>query len=200
MIRVVISALWFPLTMARWFVEAFDRRDDVDLKLVGPFTSNRIPWGGGMTLPMRYVRVPDVPLIENFIQTSPGSWMVENQIPWKPDLWLQIDAGWHFSNKPKAGIVAHIGTDPHVLNEFYKPAKANADMVFGMQSPYIQPGEFLLPYAADPVWHAPLDMPKKYDVCLIGLHYEHRTKLVNRLRARGLKVYYYIWPVFREYP
>ena len=63
----------------------------------------------------------------------------------------------------------------------------------------MKPRDRLLPYAASEIHHYPEEREKIYDACLIGLHYENRTKLVNRLRARGLKVYYDIGPVFDEY-
>ena len=68
-----------------------------------------------------------------------------------------------------------------------------------MQAAYTKPGDRILYYAASEEFHYPEDQEKIYDVALIGLHYENRTRLVNRLRARGLSVFYDIGPVYDEY-
>jgi spore maturation protein CgeB len=68
-----------------------------------------------------------------------------------------------------------------------------------MQKFYSKPNDIYLPYCADPVWHSPLEREKEYDVCLIGLQYQNRTDLVNRLRAKGLKVFYETGIVYDEY-
>lgn len=200
MIKVVISSIWYPLCMARYFLAALQRRADVELFSVGPFTNTWLPWNGGMNLLPKYVYRPSLPLPQDWISFRPSASAIAAQLPWKPDLWLQVDAGWHFADKPKAGVVAHIGTDPHVLTDFYKPAKAYSDVCFGMQTPYLQPKDVFLPYAADPVWHSPMEgLPQDYDACLIGLHYPQRDRLVDYLRKMGLRVYYSLGEVYNEY-
>ena len=137
-IKVVISGLIYSFTMLHWFWRAFERREDIELFVTGPFFDDWIPWSGGLTLPKKYVKVPHFPLPRNM--NNIPSTLVEAQLPWKPDLWLEIDAGWHFNNKPNANIVAHIQTDPHVLKDFYKIPKARSDFVFCMQTPYMENG------------------------------------------------------------
>ena len=44
-----------------------------------------------------------------------------------------------------------------------------------------------------------MELEKKYDVCMIGLNYDHRQKLVNRLRKKGVIVYHTIGDVYDEY-
>ena len=200
MIRIVVSGIHFPLSMMKYFIAALQRREDVELFTTGPFTGTYIPWNGGMQLPAKYAKQPDLPLPKDWISFKPSAASIASRLPWTPDLWLQVDAGWHFGDKPKAGIVAHVGTDPHVLLKFYQPAKAYSDICFGMQGPYMEAKDVYLPYAADPIWHAPMEgLPQEYDACLIGLHYPQRDRLVEYLLKMGLKVYYDLGPIFREY-
>jgi len=198
-LKIVISALIYPFTMMHFFWMAFERREDVELFVLGPYTDNYIPWNMGMRLPRKYVKVPDFALPQSTSQFMPPYSIVKSVIPWKPDLWIQINAGFHFSTKPDAKIVAHIQTDPHVLKDFYKVPIEYSDFNFCMQDFYRDGNEILLPYAYDPEIHFHEDREKIYDACLIGLHYEHRNALVKRLRDRGLNVYYSIGEVYSEY-
>jgi len=167
------------------------------LHVVGPFSNDWIPWKGGIRLPMRYVKYPHIALdhqLGGHSGTSPAS--IQAQLPWEPDLWIQIDAGW-WLQKPKATVVAHIATDPHVLN--YDRQRMECDVFFNMQTPYMKPGDRYLPYAYDKEIHYPILADKVYNAALVGLQYETRTKLVNRLRQGGLRVYYETGIVYDEY-
>ncbi len=64
---------------------------------------------------------------------------------------------------------------------------------------YCQNDEMYLPYALDPTVHYPMDVEKEYDACLIGLHYDTRTMLVNSLVSRGMNVYYSIGEIYDLY-
>src|SRR3990167_922959 len=195
--RIVISGLIFPVSMLHFFWRAFEKREDVDLRVVGPFSNDWLPWKGGIRLPMRYVKYPHIPLPQNLsgsVGMSPA--FIQGQLPWEPDLWIQIDAGW-WLQKPKATVVAHIATDPHVLN--YDRQRKECDVFFNMQTPYMKPGDRYLPYAYDKEIHYPILANKVYNAALVGLQYETRTKLVNRLRQGGLSVYYETGIVYGEY-
>lgn len=201
-IKVVLSFICYPLTMAHYFWKAFERRDDVELYTVAPYTGNWIPWNMGMYLPQKYVKVPNLPLPQQAVQMKPKTIFAQAQMPdeWQePDLWVQIDAGFHFADRPKAKKVAHIQTDPHVLKQHYQLPKSYSDFNFCMQSPYLEQGEIFLPYAYDPTIHYPMDLPKEYDACMIGLHYPQRDQLVNKLVNKGKTVHYSIGEVFDEY-
>lgn len=197
--RIVVSGIFYPLSMMSYFIRALQRREDVELFTVGPFTGDYIPWNGGMHLPMRYVHTPSLPLPQNLIPlgtASPG--IVQPRLPWEPDLWLQFYSGWGFVPRPKAACVALVQTDPHVID----PARirSQVDLSFNMQSSYLRPGDAYLPYACDPLCHAPLEgVIKRFDACLVGLHYAQRDRLVNHLQSRGKKVYYGIGEVFDEF-
>ena len=196
--NIVVSGLFYPVTMMQYFINALERRDDVNLWTCGPFNGTWIPWGGGMHIDEKYVYTPSLCLDKN-VRTRAPYGRVANDVPFEPDLWLQIDAGWHFMDRPKAKIVAHIQTDPHVLKHTYSWPKSYSDFSFCMQTPYIQAGEWYLPYGYDPKIHYPEDLEKEYDVCLIGLQYEARTKLISALERKGFSVYYTIGKVYDDY-
>lgn len=196
-IKVVITGLIYPMTMLHWFWRAFERREDVDLFVAGPFSDNRIPWNFGMDLPKKYVKMPNLPLPEN-ARNIPSKF-IQMQLPWKPDLWLEIDAGWHLADKPEATVVAHIQTDPHVLKGFYQQIIGRSDIEYCMQMCYMDQGEWYLPYAADETVLRPLDIPKEYDACLIGLHYDQRNDLVRKIKDKGHSVYYSLGEIYDDY-
>jgi hypothetical protein len=195
--RLVLSGIFYPMAILRYFEAALRRRDDLEIFTVGPYTGAWIPWNGGMHLPEKYAGQPDSPLPTNGgpLPTLPVGY-VEAQLPWKPDIWLHVDAGWHLKGKPDHGVNMFVATDPHVLN--YDAQRSYADVFYCMQTPYMGPGDEYLPYAHDPVWHCPEEQPRKNDVCLIGLHYPQRDALVQALRDRGVKVHYDIGPCFDE--
>lgn len=199
MIKVGLSALHYPCTMARWFWDALDRRNDVEVYSTGPFFDDYIPWNFGMRLPKEYVKIPTVPLPENVAQLRMPYEAVAGQMPDDLDLFLQIDAGWHFATRPHAKVVAHIQTDPHCLKSTYQLPKSYSNFNFCMQTPYMENGEIYLPYAYDPTVHYPEEIERIYDVCLIGLHYNSRSAVMDILERKGYKVKYEIGLIFDKY-
>lgn len=195
--NIVLSGLFYPVAILRYFELALRRRDDVNLFTVGPYSGQWIPWSGGMNLPAKYAKAPDLPLPMNGTSyTTVPVGFIEQRLPWQPDLWLQIDAGFYLRGKPARGKNVIVGTDPHCLN--YDAQRALADTFYCMQTPYKQESDVYLPYAYDPVYHAPEKQEPAYDVCLIGLHYQQRSRLVADLRAQGVNVYYDLGPAFDE--
>ena len=192
MINVAFVQIHYPVTMGRYMWEALLRREDVQVWSTGPYSANWIPWKRGMQLPPSYVREPDVPLpmgdyptvmYSNLTQFLPDDF--------KPDLWLETNGGLRTIGRPK-GLYAVVGTDPHVLNdEFYGPARIEADYFFCMQTPYMREGDIWLPYAHDPIWHARTPIPweeRRYDVSLMGLMYNNRQQFFKRAKERGFAV------------
>lgn len=201
-IRVAISGLIYPVTMMRYFHDALERRDDLEVVSVGPFFGSWIPWAGGMNLPERYVKMPTVALPQTMANHHIKYEMVKNLIPGgEIDIWIQADAGWHFTSRPKAKVVALIETDPHVLKRHYDTPKSYSDVTFCMQTPYMEDNEIWLPYACDTTKFYPVDLPNGYehDACLIGLQYAQRDLLVGRLRSMGIDVAYGLGAVYDEY-
>lgn len=198
-LKVVLSFQIFPMTMALYFWRAFERRKDVELFVAGPFFDDYIPWCYGMRLPKKYVKVPNLPLPPQMAQVKLPSAVIESQLPWTPDLWIQIDSNWHLANKPKAGMVALVEPDPHVLKGWYQYPKSYSDIVFSMQDNYREPDEKYLPYAHDPEMHFPEELPIEHDGCLVGLHYPQRDRLVALLRGMGFNIHYDMAKIYDEY-
>ena len=83
-IKIVLSYAVYPMALAKYFEAALRARDDVELLTVGPYTGQSIPWNGGMTLPVKYSKPPNIPLSQSLIgnvKVHPAT--IENQIPWK---------------------------------------------------------------------------------------------------------------------
>lgn len=196
MLKVVLSGIFYPVAILRYFEAALRRRPDVELFAAGPYTGTWIPWAGGMHLPQRYAAAPDLALPQSVLASPLPVSVVESRLPWRPDLWLQVDAGWHLRGRPAHGRNVIVATDPHVLN--YDAQRGYADTFYCMQTPYIKPGDEYLPYAYDPVWHAPEEQTRNYDACLLGLHYPQRDALVQSLRANGASVCYDLGPSYDE--
>jgi hypothetical protein len=124
--------------------------------------------------------------------------MVENKLPWKPDVWIQCDASWAFQAKPKADKVVTIATDSHCIN--YDIPRAYSDLFCNMHLTYSQRGDFYLPYCFDPTVHYPvLGAEKEYDVYFSGLLYKQRVDVAKALSARGMKIKFEIGKVYDEY-
>lgn len=196
--KIAFTMIHYPVAMGRYFLEALLRRSDVEVWTAGPFTGRYIPWGGGMHLPPNYVRPPDFPMPCTAGAPPMSYEVVESKCPFKPDLWLEVNAGLMPVGRP-SGLYAVVGTDPHVLN--YDRVRREADHFFCMQRPYMKAGDYWLPYAHDTVFHSP--SPKKvvdrtYDAALIGLPYERRTRLVERLRGQGRSVFYDLGPAYED--
>lgn len=204
-LTICVSGIFYPITMMGYFIRALQRREDVELITVGPYTEDWIPWNYGMKINRKYVHLPTIPLPQMMIGQRPSFSLIKGKVPNDIDLWLQIDAGWSFSDRPNAKVVAQIQTDPHVLKHQYIRYKQFNDIVFCMQTPYMETGEKFLPYAYDPTVHFPVEMKTdsyadlEYDSCLIGLLYDHRKSLINSLSQRGHNVYYNIGEVYDEY-
>jgi len=197
MYRIVLSGIFYPLAMLRYFEAALRRRDDIELFTVGPYTDNWIPWNGGMELSTK-ASPPDLILSrgKTFPKVVPIQF-VETHLPWKPDLWLQIDASFFFTDKPQNGLNFIVGTDPHVLN--YDQQRLSADKFFCMQKVYAQGDDEYLPYAFDPIWHSPMEeVESTFDICFIGLHYPMRSRLIRELKIKGVSVYHNNGPVYDE--
>jgi glycosyltransferase involved in cell wall biosynthesis len=198
-IRVGFSTIWYPVAMGRYIFEALRRRSDVELYTAGPYSGRWIPWGGGtgMHLPMSYVHRPDLPMS---IGPRPEMMyaLVEKSMPWQADVWIEANAGLTTYGRPSCKYIV-VGTDPHVLD--YAKAREKADLFFGMQKPYLKPGDRWLPYGYDPVWHSPTAIPfaeREYDAALLGLHYPNRNLLVDHLRRLGKKVAYELGPAYDD--
>jgi len=199
-LKVLFCYLAYPFAIASYFRQAFERRYDIDLQTMGAYTGDWLPWNNGMSLPYKYVRPVDFAFNRDIVNPS---WEMAKRFAGdrffvQPDIVVQVDAGWHFKNRPNVDCVITVATDPHVLD--YSVPRGYSDYFFNMQQFYSQPGDRYLPYAADTYHHYPLiTMPKTVDCCLIGLHYPQRDNLVNAIRSAGYTVQYDLGLIYGEY-
>lgn len=197
-LKIVWSQLFYPVSIGRYILEAFQEREDCEIRTIGPAFGNWIPWGGGMTLPSRYVLNPDIYLPRTVTQCSIG--LAEAQLKdFAPDVWIQVDAGFHFVGKPKHGLNVLVETDPHALPDWYNQVRKYHDLVWCMQTPYLNSGETFLPYAYSSKWFYPENREKIYDACLIGIPYTQRHLLIDRLKKEGLRIYFGHGAAYEEY-
>lgn len=198
-IKVLCLSIWYPLSMSRYFEDAMRHNENVELLTTGVFTGSWIPWLGGLSLPEKYSKPPDIPLPfpPNVGKISYD--FVKSQLPdgWIPDIVLCIDAGISWTRKPSDGLVAHVATDPHALN--YDEQRRASDKFFNMQLCYSERGDIYLPYAFSPRVHYPISVPKDTDAVLIGMPYPQRIQWVDELRKHGASVIFENSPVFDEY-
>jgi spore maturation protein CgeB len=205
-IKVLLTYLVFPLAMATYFRKALQNRDDVDLKVAGIYTGSWIPWLGGMNLPEKYAIPPDVSLSFSLhINEYPYEEVTKRLGDWTPDLIIQVDAGFHAKYRPTSGMVVTVGTDPHVLNDFYDVPRKYSDKFFNMQAVYSKDKDIYLPYAYSKYDFYPIHIDgledgtwKDKDAVLIGMPYEQRVQWVNELRKRDVSVIFENGPVFDE--
>lgn len=196
-IKIAFGYLAYPFTIANYFIRALQRRNDIEIFTFGPFTGQSIPWNGNMTIPMKYPNHVDLPLPRGMDRVS---WTnIKHRLPWKPDLIINVDAGFHLTSKPDVPYYV-VATDPHVLSPWYESVRPLADKFFNMQgTPYIQDKDVWLPYALDPTVHYPLSTNQEYDCSIIGLHYPVRDEWVSRLQSKGVKINYRIGDIYDEY-
>jgi len=199
-LKIAFGCIFYPFMIGRYILEALLRRKDVEVWTYGPFTNTWIPWAGGMHIDSRYVFTPDFPMVYDPHAPTINYKMIEKHVPFKPDLWLEANAGIYSHERPNEKY-AIIGTDPHVLQHVYEYVRPKADWFFGMQKPYLVPGDIWLPYAYDPIWHAPSAIPmneRNNDVALLGLQYPNRNILMHGLQNHGLKVVYRLGYIYDE--
>jgi len=201
-IKVLLLYIVYPMALATYFKKALQHRDDVDLIVAGPYTGAWIPWQGGMELPSKYAIEPDIALPFGPSIGEVNYDLVKAMLPagWVPDIVLNIDAGLHWKSKPSDGYVVTVGTDPHVLNDWYDIPRKYSDKFYNMQLVYSKSGDEYLPYAYSQYDHYPMDYVDdiQRDACLIGMPYENRVQWVNELRKRGVSVIFENGPVFDE--
>ncbi len=194
--RILFLYLAYPFALASYFRHALEKREDIELVTCGAYTGDFIPWGNGTRLPAKYVKPVDLALPQSI--TNPTWEMIKNKLGDRFDLILNVDAGFHLANKPNIPY-AVVGTDPHVLQNWYGRVRPVCDYFFNMQRYYMVGEDIHLPYACSPDHHYPLDAEKDYDASLIGLHYEQRDRLVQALRNSDYKVMYDLGIVYDEY-
>jgi len=198
-INVLMLSIWYPLSMSRYWENAFNRNPDVELRTCGVYTGSWIPWLGGLNVLEKYAKSPTYPLpFKPNIGRIPYEIVKAQLDGWIPDIVIAVDAGVNWVSKPSDGKVVSIFTDSHCLD--YSHARSVSDVSYNMHPKYAQGDDVLLHYAFDPDVHYPMtEIEKDTDAVLIGMPYQQRIEWVNRLRSLGISVLFENGPIFDEY-
>jgi glycosyl transferase family 1 len=190
----------YPVSIGNYFKRALVRRADVEIVHLGAAFGHSIPWGGGAGMILPYCDNPNIPLPQmNSVPIQMAEHLIQKQYGRLPDLFLQINAGFCLSNKSQCKNFMVL-TDGHCLGDWYQQSKRDCDKVFNLHKNYSQPGEVALSYAYDlELCYPPdADIEKIYDAALIGMPYDHRTRVINKLKQAGLTVFYANGPAYTD--
>jgi len=185
--RILLAYIHYPICSGRYVKDALMRLGH-DVKSCGYSTRDQI-WG--MKVSGRWSHHPDAPLAE--------------AIPsWKPDLIIILESQWSFHH-PYYADSPHViyGMDNHVRDytqagiEHYFLAH-NEPSIMDMT----QDNTTWLPCGYDPVAFTPSPIPiaeRTFDVSLIGMMYEERVEIAERLIAEGFKTRFLTGLLYDEY-
>jgi glycosyltransferase involved in cell wall biosynthesis len=182
--KVLMSFAHYPMCGGNFFKWAFEREGH-EVYSVGPYSGDVVPWEGNPRFP-KYVFPPDMAIAPT---TAFPLQTVLEQMPWKPDLIFQVDAGFHLVGDSGDIPNALFATDPHFLD--YSEQSKTVDFFFNPQpSTFMKyPKGIFLPWAYDPEVHFPnADAKQIYDVVFIGLMYDKRKESIDLLQ-RFCKVF-----------
>ena len=188
-LKILILAVHYEVTGARYIADAFTRLGH-DVKTYGPYARLQDAWG--VDVPIKY-------------KWHPAS-IMEIEQGGKPDLVIIADTTATLDYIPKffrdVPIIKYV-QDNHVRNVREDHiAHYFLAHYHGQAQPVTQLDETWLPCATDPVAFPPSSIPwdmRDYDVCMIGVMYPQRVKLIERLRAEGIKVFAATGLVYDEY-
>lgn len=184
--RVLLTGKHFPMAGMNYFRFALEELGH-EVFSFGYYSGNTVPWPGNPAFPQYYVFPPDLALPQD-IPVFPTK-ELEKHLPWKPDLILQIDAGFHLEGGIKGVPNALFATDPHFLD--YMVQYKQVDFFFNPQPSQFEkyPKGIFLPWAYDPNVHRVMShVEKEYDIVFIGAVYENRKKALDAL-SKICKVY-----------
>lgn len=154
---------------------------------VGYFSKDIVPWEGNPSFP-EYVFPPDL-AIPSDVPFYPLEKILE-LMPWKPDLIVQIDAGFYLSGKSEDIPNIMFATDPHFLDYYIQ--QSTVDLFFNPQPSCMKKytKSIFCPWAYDPNIHtADPEAEKEYDIVFIGLMYDKRKEALDALKAEGYNIY-----------
>jgi hypothetical protein len=192
-VKILLSAQWYPIAIARYFELAFRARSDVQLITFGPTSGKSIPWGPEFNYP-EHAFVPDIHT--PVAPAAPMEWWF-NSLAMDVDLVVQIDSTYFMDPPPNIPNVI-IATDPHCIN--YDRQRVIADYFFNMQESYKREGDYILPYAYCAYTHYPEpDIEPSYDVVINGLQYKQRRIVAEILREKGRSVYSKLGDIWDDY-
>ena len=183
--NIAVSQYFYPCSVGKLFIRAF-RRLGHNVIGIGPYT-DKLPWTEKDV--SKYAEHPDVEL-EWKPQHHIGEALARCSV--KPNLIVQVDAGFRLAGKAEGITNIVIATDPHAFPEsYYQESFKNADLQYMMQDWYAKSLREVgypirwLPYAFDPEYHFwNPNSPKDHIVTLItGLMYGGRIKAKQQLEV-----------------
>jgi glycosyltransferase involved in cell wall biosynthesis len=176
-VNILIVCNHYAVCSARYASAAFERLGHT-VKHIGPAMGRNI-WG--LTLPPEYVWEPDGNL--NDFHEWPDLVVVMDSDPAILQAWGDDWNG--LSDMVVWGVDDHVRDYRREWFDHYFLAHRNVS-VMDWQADMTH-----LPCSYDPTLHTPSPIPfeeRAYDVCMIGVMYEHRWQLVQALRDAGFKV------------
>jgi len=181
--KILMSYKHYPMCGANFFRWAMEELGH-EVFSVGYFSGETMPWAHSPKFP-KYVFPPDLAL-KNDVPSFPLA-AIKDKVPWKPDLILEIDAGFYMSNKPKEWEdvpIAMFATDPHFLE--YTVQHQFVDFFFNPQPMALAkyPKSIFLPWAYDPNIHKPQIVDKIYDIVFVGALYAERENALKELAKK----------------
>lgn len=194
--RILIFYRHFPVAMGRYIHWGLEQAGHEVLSC-GPYSKGTIPWGD-FEYPKKHwyppdIETPDMPelevdaLFETIKQAKLG----------KFDLLVSAADTYFLTGKAPIPHIL-IGTDPHVVD--YRKHTDTKDAYVSMQKHYSIEGDIWMPYGFDPTIHQYLpDAPMTFDVCFIGLQYEHRKMALRAMTDAGYKVWSSLGHIYEEY-
>lgn len=197
----------FAVSIPNYFVEAL-RDEGHSVITIGAAHGNWLPYTKegatkeGMNLPDKYIVKPDIELpLDSTVDWS----YVESMLPYEVDAYLvhyvppnpygATIVGKPSGNKP----MVMLGTDPHVLGDYYRLVADQFTHVLNMQHYYMGPDEYYVPYAYSPKRHF-VQRPNRFvDVTCIGLQYQHRAQTKQWLIENNHRVLFQVGITGDEY-
>lgn len=193
--KILMHHRHFPVSMGRYLKRALRKlgHEVFSVGSIDPRGPEYVIWSPG-----GYPQYVDAPaLVTPEVPSYPLDEVLRS-ISFSPEAIIQMgDVTWLEGKAPVPNVI--VMTDPHCVD--YHPRLAHADLQICMQDHYrdLYPGSFWVPYAYDEEFHYFIPgEPREYDAVLIGLQYDNRVAVIERLRGMGHRVYRALGDLFHE--
>ena len=185
--KILLSYIHYPICSGRYVKDALQRLGH-DVKSVGYSTGDKI-WG--MKVSARHTHNADGQVTTGFPN-------------WTPDIIIVMESAWAYHH-PIYADVPHViyGMDNHVrdyrqagINHYF--LAHNAPSIMDMSADDVT----WLPCGYDPIAFKPSPIPfeeRAFDVALVGVMYDARIELLNKMEEAGLTVARYTGLLYDEY-
>jgi hypothetical protein len=191
-VRIVLSASWYPVSVAVHLLRAA-RRAGHEVRTLGPTSGEDMAWERRVAF-AGFSIAPDVLVEDGRVDADAAVDLAR----WS-GLWIDVDGGWFLEHPLPTLRRLLVLTDPHVgdlVPHFMGETPRSfvpAEDVYVMQAEFLRPREKWLPYAFDPEWfHVEAAgreaVPRTHDVTNLGAPYEARVEITELLEKEGLRV------------